>query len=124
MNIKVSLATLYWRSTLSWIFSQTGMFLADLLHISLISAFIYRDSVLRDNEFKKAGVRSAQARSVIMNLKRQVCTSNRRVARPQATGINIYSFINFSAENSNVWAFHNSNSCETISLTSHDFLKL
>jgi hypothetical protein len=52
---------------------------------------------LRDNELKTVGVRSAQAHSIIMNLKRPVCVEQRRVARPQAPGINLYSFISFSA---------------------------
>ncbi len=64
---------------------------------------------------------------VIMNLKRQLCAAQRRVPRP--TGywykfILLYEISPRRIGNSNVDVFHNTNSCETISLTSHDLLKL
>ncbi len=63
VNIKVSLATLYWRSTLSWIFSQNEIF-GQICSIYHYSRHLYIEIAF----------------CVIMNLKRQGCAAHRRVA--------------------------------------------
>jgi hypothetical protein len=94
MNKKVSLATMFWMNTCIFV-----NFLANLL-INLGIYIVYTVDIpfcVIMNLKQQVFAAHIQARRVIMNLKRQLCAAQRRVARPQATGIKLYSFINFSA---------------------------